>query len=121
MAFPEVIDRDVVRDLEQPARKLEFRAIAVEMVQDLNERVLRQILRCLPVADHAEDEREDRALIPANEFPIRGFPPLLGESNHVSVGKVRKVEEWTHQGGKSRLSPGAAGAGKLYISPNVRD
>src|SRR5579872_5729079 len=39
LPFPEMIDRQVVRDLEQPARELEFGAIAIDVVQDADERV----------------------------------------------------------------------------------
>ena len=51
---PQMIDRDVVGDLEQPARELELRPVAVDVVQDLDERVLRQVLGQLAIADHPD-------------------------------------------------------------------
>ena len=80
-----MIDREVVRDLEQPARELELGAVPVDMVQDLDERILRQVLRQLAVADHAEDEREYRSFVAAHELAERGFAPLLGETNDIGV------------------------------------
>src|SRR5665647_1277578 len=55
LAPAKVIDGDVVGDLEQPARKLELGAVAVDVVQDLDEGVLRQVFRGFPVAHHPED------------------------------------------------------------------
>ncbi len=40
--------------------------IAVEVVQDLDERVLREVLGQLAVADHPIDERKDWSLISAD-------------------------------------------------------
>ena len=68
LSFAQVIDRDVVRDLEQPARQPEFGPIPVDVVQDLDERVLCQVLRRLAIAHHAIDEREDRPLVAPDQF-----------------------------------------------------
>ena len=75
---PQVIDRDVVGDLEQPARQLEFRPIAVEVVQDLDERVLSEVLGQLAVADHPIDEREDRPLVSTDQLAKRRRRALAG-------------------------------------------
>src|SRR3954451_5151763 len=88
---PQVIDRDVVGDLEQPARKLEFGAVAVDVVQDLDESVLRQILGELAIAHHAIDERENRSLIPANQLAERSLAALLGQCDDISVRKIEEV------------------------------
>ena len=87
-----MIDRDVVRDLEEPARELEFGPIAVDVVQDLDERVLRQVFGQFAIAHHAIDEREDRPLVAANQLAIRRLASLLRERDDVGVREVGEVE-----------------------------
>src|SRR5437762_9765949 len=103
MAPPEMIDRDVVRDLEQPARELELGPIAVDVVEDLDERVLGQVLGELPVTHHPEDEREDRAFVPANQLAKCGIAPLLGQRDDVGVREVEKIESWRSEEHTSEL------------------
>src|SRR5688572_30448992 len=43
LPLPQVIDGDVVRDLEQPAREPELGAVPVDVIQDLDEGVLREV------------------------------------------------------------------------------
>ena len=67
-----MIDGDVVGDLEQPARKFELRPIPVDVVQHLDERVLRQIFGQLAVANHPVDQREHRPLVPSDKLHLSG-------------------------------------------------
>ena len=92
-----MIDRDVVGDLEQPARELELGAVPIDVVQDLDEGVLRQVLGELAIAHHAIDEREDRPLVPADQLAKRRLAPLLGQRDDVGVRKVEEVEGWWHR------------------------
>lgn len=91
LALAEMIDGEVVRDLEQPARELEFRTVAIDVVQDANERILREIFRGLAIADHAENEREDGSFVAVNELPERRFPSFFGEGCDIGVGECREI------------------------------
>ena len=93
-----MIDRHVVRDLEQPAGKLEFRPVAIDVVEHLHKGVLRQIFGQLPVAHHAEDERKHRPLISADELQERRIAALLGKRDDVRVGKIGELEVREHGG-----------------------
>jgi hypothetical protein len=84
-----MIDRDVVRDLEQPTRKLELGSIPVDVVQDLDESVLRKIFRDLAVANHTENEGENRPFVPAEKLAERRLPPLLSELDDVGIREIR--------------------------------
>ena len=66
------------------------------MVQDLDERVLREVFGDGAVAHHAEHEREHGSLVPAQQLPVRGFAPTLRERNHVRIGKIGQVEQLGH-------------------------
>ena len=98
---PEMIDGHVVGDLEQPARKLEFGAVAVDVIQDLDEGILRQILRRLPIAHHAIDERKYGPLVAAHELAEGELTPLLGEADHVGIRKCSQLVENRHAQGQN--------------------
>ena len=102
-----MVDRDVVGDLEQPARELELRPVLVDVVQDLDERVLREILGGGAITHHPEDEGKDRSFVAAHELPERVLAPSLGERDDVRIGAVRQVEEGRHSraGNLPVLSP----------------
>jgi hypothetical protein len=87
-----MVDGDVVGDLEQPARQLELRPVAVDVVEDLDKSLLGEVLGGLPIADHAKDQREDRSLIPSQELAIRRLAPLLRERDDVGIREVGEVE-----------------------------
>jgi hypothetical protein len=72
-----VIDCNVIRDLEQPAREFEFGPVAVDMVEHLHESVLRKIFRGVAVANDAVNEREDRTLVSSDQFPERCVASFL--------------------------------------------
>ena len=91
-----MVDRHVVGDLEEPTRELELRPIAIDVVEHLDEGVLREILGELAIADHAIDQREDRTLITANQLAKRGLAPCLREGNNVRVRQVGKIERRGH-------------------------
>src|SRR6478752_1812032 len=93
-----VIDGDVVRDLEQPGRELEVRPVAVEMREDLDEGVLRQVLGELAIAHHTEDEREDWSFVPFDELTMRCVAALEGEGDDIGIGEVGEVEGAEHSG-----------------------
>src|SRR5689334_10215435 len=61
---PEIIDGDVVGDLEQPTRKFELGPVTIDVVEDLDEGLLRQVFGGLAIAHHPVDKREHRALVP---------------------------------------------------------
>src|SRR5450830_49875 len=84
----EMIDRDVVRDLEQPAREFELGPISVDVVQYLDEGFLREVLGGLIVAHHAVYEREHGSLIALDQLAIGVLTPFLGEDDHLLVGYV---------------------------------
>ena len=88
LTSPQMIDRHVVGNLEQPTRELELRAIAIDVIQDLDEGILRKVLGELPIADHSVDQREDGPLITANQLSKRRLPPCLREGDNVRVGQV---------------------------------
>jgi len=83
-----VIDGDVVGDLEQPAREFELGPVAIDVVEDLDERFLREVFRRLVVAHHTVYERENGSLIALDQLAIGVFTPFLGEDDHLLVGYV---------------------------------
>ena len=99
LATPQVIDRHVVGDLEEPARKLELGPVPVDVVQHLDEGVLRQILGQLAIAHHPVDQREDRPLVPPDQLAKRGVASLLGQRDDIGVRKIGEVEGWWHLAG----------------------
>ena len=82
----QVIDRDVVRDLEQPAREFELGPVAIDVVEDLDERFLRQVLGRLPVAHHAENQRKYGPLIPREQLAVGGFLFPVARARRPRVG-----------------------------------
>ena len=106
-----MIDRDVVGDLEQPAREFELGPIAIDVVQHFDEGFLRQIFGGLLLAYHAINEREHRPLVALDQLAISVFTPFLGEDDHLLVGYVGVGPFWHRQkSGKDSLprapSPG---------------
>src|SRR5207237_9703526 len=96
------IDRDVVGDLEQPARQLEFRTVPVDVIQNLDEGVLRQILGELAIAHHAVAEGEYRPLVTPDQFSERRVSPLLRQRSDIGVRQMEEVEGWRHLAGWAR-------------------
>src|SRR2546430_9113172 len=76
-----MIDRGVVRDLEDPRRELELGIVRADGVQDLNERLLRQVLGEGAVAHHAIQQRENGPLVAAHQLAERGFVALRSEEH----------------------------------------
>src|SRR5829696_5972773 len=109
LAAAQMIDRDVVGDLEQPGRELELRAIAIEVREHLDEAVLGQVLRELPIAHHAEDQREHRALVPANQLTVRDVAALEREGDDIGIGEIREVECVRHRADWDRARRGSRG------------
>ena len=82
VALSQVIDRDIIRDLEEPARELEVGAVPVDVVQDLYEGFLGQIFGELAIPDHAEDERKHRPLVPGQQLAIGRLPPFFRQRDN---------------------------------------
>src|SRR5207247_2359671 len=76
-ALAQVIDRRVVRDLEDPRRELELRIVRADPVQDLDEGFLSQVFGERPVVYHAVEQREQRPLVAAHQFAERRLVTLL--------------------------------------------
>src|SRR5262249_33781762 len=85
---------------------LELWPIPVDVVEDLDERVLGQILGQLAIANHAVDQREHRPLVPSNQLAKGRIAALLRKRDDVGVRKVEKIEGWRwrrrHQALKAR-------------------
>ena len=96
-ALPQMIDRQIVRDLEQPARQLELGGVALDVVERLDEGVLRELLRRLSISHHAIHEREHGPLVAAHQLPKRCLAPLLREDDDVRVGQIREIKQWCRQ------------------------
>ena len=92
----EMIDGDVVGDLEKPTGELELRPIPVDVVQYLDEGVLREILGEFTIANHPVDEREHRTFVSADQLTKRGFSPCLREGDNVRVWQVGEIERRGH-------------------------
>ena len=61
-ALPQVVDRGVVRDAEQPARKSQTRIERAERAEHLDERVLREVFRHAGILHESRDQVVDRPL-----------------------------------------------------------
>ena len=81
-----MIDGQIVRDLEEPARKFEFRAVAIEVVEDLDERLLREVFRGLAIAHHSEDERKNGPLISREKLAVCRFRSLSRQLDDFRIG-----------------------------------
>ena len=62
------------------------------MVQDLDERVLRQVFGGRAFTHHAKDERKHRPFITAHKLAKSRLAPFLGETGDVCIGEVGEVE-----------------------------
>lgn len=121
----QVIDGDVVRNLEQPAREFELGAVSIDVIQDFDEGILRQVFGQLPVSHHAEDEGEHRPLVAAHQFAESELAPLLGKTNDVGIGEsgqlvgIRHSVCWRQPG--VRVHPEYSGEDdkKLVVRPHV--
>jgi hypothetical protein len=90
-----MVDCEVIRDLEKPARELELGTVSIEVVQNLDEGFLREVLGHLAIAHHPEDERKNRALITGEQLAVRGFGAFPGQLDDGWIGKTR---EWRREG-----------------------
>ena len=96
LAAAEMIDGDVVGDLEQPAREFELGPVAIDVVQDLDEGVLREVFGGLPIAHHAEDQREDGSLVSPHQLPKGRLAPFFRERGDVGIREVTEIESEGH-------------------------
>ena len=94
-----MIDGHIVRDLEQPAGKLELRAVLVDVVEHLHEGILREVFGQFAVSNHPVYERKDRAFVAAHKLAEREFPPLLGQTNDIGIGECSQLVESLHRNG----------------------
>src|SRR2546428_10995525 len=86
-----MIDRGVVRDLEDPRRELELGIVRADGIQDLDERLLRQVLGEGAVAHHAIQQRENGPLVAAHQLAERGFVALLGPRHDLRIAGAGQV------------------------------
>jgi hypothetical protein len=81
-----MIDGQVVRDLEKPARKFEFRAVTIEVVENLDEGFLREVLGGFAVPDHAKNQGKNRPLVSREQLTVCGFRSLPRLNDDIGVG-----------------------------------
>src|SRR6266516_1324545 len=86
-----MIDRGVVRDLEDPRRELELGIVRADGIQDLDERLLRQVLSERAVAHHAIQQRENGPLVAAHQLAERGFVALLRPRHDLRIAGAGQV------------------------------
>src|SRR5205809_1101292 len=86
-----MIDRGVVRDLEDPRRELELGIVRADGIQDLDERLLRQVLGEGAVAHHAIQQRENGPLVAAHQLAERGFVALLRPRHDLRIAGAGQV------------------------------
>ena len=60
-ALPQLIDRDVVRNRQEPCRKFPLHVVGVQRAERLDERVLRKLLGARRVPDHPHDQADRSA------------------------------------------------------------
>src|SRR6266550_3591262 len=72
-----MIDGGVVRDLENPGRKLELGTIRFDPVQHFDERFLRVVFSVRAIAHHPVERRKHRTLVATHELPECGSMTLL--------------------------------------------
>ena len=102
LALPEVIDRVVVRDLQDPVTELVAGLVRADRVERPDEGLLGQIFREGPVPDHPVDEREDRALVSDQKFAKRRLVAARRVRRELSIVEVRVVQ----CGQRCRILPG---------------
>src|SRR5882672_2981763 len=86
-----MIDRGIVGDLEDPRRELELGIVRADGVQDLDERLLGQVLREGAVAHHAIQQRENGPFVAAHQLAERGFVALLGPRHDLRIAGAGQV------------------------------
>ena len=84
-ALPQLVDCHVMRNREEPGRKLALHVVGVQRPERLDERVLGQLLRSPRVADHPCDQPVDRALIAHDDLAERRLSPFERSTNQFDV------------------------------------
>ena len=83
-----MIDRRVVRDLEDPGGELELGAVGIDRVERLDEGLLGEILGQLAVAHHAEEQGKDRTLVAPDQLAVGGLLAGAGPQNHLLIAEA---------------------------------
>ena len=91
-----MIDGGVVRDLEDPAGELELGPIRPDRIQRLDEGFLREIFCELPVAHHAEDQREHRAFVAPDQLAVGSLSAFPGEGHDLLIGESGEFTPFSH-------------------------
>ena len=91
LPFPQVIDRVVVRDLQDPVTELVAGLVGADRVEGANERFLRQIFGERTVPYHPEDERENRSFITRQQLTERSLVSTCGARREFAVFQRRVV------------------------------
>src|SRR5438876_1189514 len=86
-----MIDRRVVRDLEDPRRELELGPVRFDAVQDLDERFLREVLGERAIAHHPIEQRKHRTFIAAHELAKCRVMSLLCPRDDLLIAGVAQV------------------------------
>src|SRR5690606_24043297 len=87
-----MIERRVVRDLEDPGAELVRGVVPLQVVQHLDEGVLGEVFGPLPVPDQAINEGEHRPFITADQLAICRLTPLQGAGDHFLIGQLGIVQ-----------------------------
>ena len=91
-----MIDRGIVCDLEDPAGEFVLRPVRSDRVEGFDEGFLRKVFRELPITHHPEDQREHRALVPADQLAVRGLTAVPGEDNDFLIGESGEFPRLSH-------------------------
>src|SRR5437660_11398086 len=86
-----MIDRGIVRDLENPGGELEFRPVGFDAVQDFDERFLREILGERAIAHHPIQQRKHGTLVATDELAECRVVTLLGPRDDLLIAGVAQV------------------------------
>ena len=102
-APPQIVDRRVVRDAQNPVGELVGRVEGPQGAERLDERVLGEFLGDAGLADHPGDDVEDRRGVAVHQRAIRVLGPVQRPLDQFCVGR--------RHGGLSRRRTGARNVG----------
>src|SRR5262249_30093506 len=88
---------------EQPRREGASGIVPIERPEDPDERLLGDVLRILPPAQHAQGHRVHLPPVAVDELPVGSFVPCPAPSNDLGVFTVSHAEAFTSAYGR----PGA--------------
>ena len=98
----EVIDRQVVRDLEQPGRELVGAVVAIEIIESADKGFLSQVFSSFSISDHSINNREHRPLEAIDQLPGGSIVTTTTQDNQLLVTLVRVVHRESGSAAKRR-------------------